>query len=648
MASDRRLAVVRHLNMHYKFPGYATKEEWLARAAEIKEHILVSTGLVPQPKKCPLKARVFGKIERDGYTIEKVYFQSYPGFFVTGNLYRPRGKQGPFPGILTPHGHWAHGRLENQKRGSVPGRCINFARQGYVVFTYDMVGYTDSKQVDHRRWGGDREHLWGVSPMGLQLWNSIRSVDFLQSLPDVDPDRLGCTGASGGGTQTFMLMAVDDRIKVAAPVNMISAYMQGGCVCENAPGLRTILYNVEIGAMMAPRPLLLVSATGDWTKHTPTEEYPDIRTVYALFHATDRVESVQVDAPHNYNQASREAVYAFFGKWLLGDKDAARFKERPFRVEPAETLRVFPDNTHAPGALSRRRLISELERLADARLESLRPKSKRSLRRFCDLMRPALRHALSCRVPDADAVRVLQRTHSEAAGEKREELVLTRTGQGDRVHCLLIQPRTTSLPRLTVAASPKGIAGLAPDGHPDELVTRLLRAGSAVLAVDCFLPEGAPDPRNLAGIHFFTTYNLTNTANRVQDLLTALTYAGKRRDLGAVSLVGVGEAGLWALLAQALCPTAKRVVADTAGFGTRIDRDYLTRLYVPNLRRVGDFRTVAALVAPVPLFLHDTAGRFRTDWYRSIYDVLGAKGNLQITRGPVDESQQVRWIVRAH
>src|SRR5690606_37701194 len=149
-----------------------------------------------------------------------------------------------------------------------PARHITFARMGIVAFSYDMIGYNDSMQFEHN-WGGEKEKLWGLHPFAMQLWSSIRAVDFLSELPDVDPERIAATGASGGGTQTFSLMAVDPRIKVAAPVNMISSTMQGGCLCENAPIIRLNNSNMEIGALMAPRPLLLVSATGDWTRETP-------------------------------------------------------------------------------------------------------------------------------------------------------------------------------------------------------------------------------------------------------------------------------------------------------------------------------------------------------------------------------------------
>ena len=145
-----------------------------------------------------------------------------------------------------------------------------------------MVGFNDTVQTPHS-FRGWEEDLWSFNPMGLQLWNSIRAVDYLQSLPGVEARRIAVTGASGGGTQTFLLAAVDDRVGYAAPVNMVSAYMQGGDPCEEAPGLRLDTFNVEIAAMMAPRPMLLVSSTRDWTRHTPVEEFPEIRRIYELY-----------------------------------------------------------------------------------------------------------------------------------------------------------------------------------------------------------------------------------------------------------------------------------------------------------------------------------------------------------------------------
>jgi hypothetical protein len=143
------------------FTPFASRNEWKKRAAIVRDHILVSTGLWPMPKKTPLNPKVFGRIEREGYSVEKVHFESYPHFFVTGNLYRPLGKKGPFPGVLCPHGHWGRGRLHSDDTGSIPGRCINLACQGYVVFSYDMVGYNDSNQLKH----SFHDEPWGISLM---------------------------------------------------------------------------------------------------------------------------------------------------------------------------------------------------------------------------------------------------------------------------------------------------------------------------------------------------------------------------------------------------------------------------------------------------------------------------------------------------
>ena len=189
---------------------------------------------MPMLPKNDLHPQIFGKIENRTYSIEKVLIETLPGYYLGGNLYRPMKAPpaGGFPAVVSPHGHWTYGRLEHSVTASVPARCINLAQQGYVVFAYDMVGYNDTIQTPHD-FGGPREQLWDLGPLRLQLWNSIRAVDFVQSLPGVNPARIGATGASGGATQTLLLAAVDDRIQFSAPVNMVSAIMQGGGFCEN-------------------------------------------------------------------------------------------------------------------------------------------------------------------------------------------------------------------------------------------------------------------------------------------------------------------------------------------------------------------------------------------------------------------------------
>ena len=214
--TDQRLTDVRFNQYAFRAPEVTDRRAWAARAAWVRRRTLLSAGLWPMPPRGPLHARVWGEFEHQGCRIAKARFQSRPGFWVTGNLYRPMAAEGKRPAVLCPHGHWAEGRVAETENGSVPGRCIMLARLGFVVFSYDMTGYNDSRQVMHRwpldelRWAA----LWGISPFGLQLWNSVRAVDFVGELPDVDARRIGCTGASGGATQTWNLAVIDDRVNV--------------------------------------------------------------------------------------------------------------------------------------------------------------------------------------------------------------------------------------------------------------------------------------------------------------------------------------------------------------------------------------------------------------------------------------------------
>ena len=246
LREDARLTVQRDTDTDFGMTPFADRAAWEAYAEKLRLRIKVACGLWPEPERTPLNARVFDTIEHEDYSVSKVTFEAFPGFLVTGNLYTPKG-DGLFPAVLCPHGHWEKGRLEDTERGSVPARGITFARMGVVAFTVDMIGYNDSRQFSFA-WGhrpGDvpanvrrAQELWGIHPFALQLWSNVRGLDFLQSLPNVDPERLSCTGASGGGTQTFALAAIDDLVDVAAPVNMISNTMQGGCQCENAQLIR--------------------------------------------------------------------------------------------------------------------------------------------------------------------------------------------------------------------------------------------------------------------------------------------------------------------------------------------------------------------------------------------------------------------------
>jgi uncharacterized protein len=300
------------------------------------------------PKRTPLNAVRHSRHEGKGYTVENVYFESIPGLFVAGNLYRPSMGDAPKPVVLIPHGHFPEGRFDP----NLQHLAGTFARMGALAFTYDMVGRGESRQVIHHN----------PHALTLQLWNSMRALDFLLALPDADPRRVGMTGASGGGTQTFLCTAVDDRVTLSAPVVMVASWAYGGCLCEiGMPVHRGADYasnNAEIAALAAPRPLLLVSVGTDWTYTTPRLELPYLRKIYCLYDNEAGVQNEHfANEKHDYGAYKRQAVYRFFSKHLglqlgrLAPKDA-RVDEAPNTVFPRADLESF-DASHPlpPNAL---------------------------------------------------------------------------------------------------------------------------------------------------------------------------------------------------------------------------------------------------------------------------------------------------------
>jgi len=316
---------------------YNDQESWEKRADHIRQTIIQGSRIWQLPQHTPLKPIIHSKRTYDGYTVENVAFESLPGFFVTGNLYRPTQKQSSYAAILAPHGHGTDPRFSEY----VQRRCASLARMGAIVFAYDMVGMGESDQCTHKH----------PQALTLQTHNSMRAVDFLLSLPGVDPKRIGVSGESGGGTQTFLLTALDKRIAVSIPVVMVSAHFFGGCTCESGmPIHRTKDFqtsNVEIAALAAPRPMLLISDGGDWTKNTPEVEYPYIRNIYKLYGKEDRVANLHLpDEGHDYGVNKRKGAYAFFAKYLdlslqkVTDTTGA-INENFVTVEPRSALEVF-------------------------------------------------------------------------------------------------------------------------------------------------------------------------------------------------------------------------------------------------------------------------------------------------------------------
>ncbi|MGD8239236.1 MAG: acetylxylan esterase, partial [Armatimonadota bacterium] len=614
--ADARVRESRSTRTSFHFPEYETREEWEARREEVRRKILVSAGLWPLPERGPLNVKVVETLDREGYTIEKLHMETWPGVYFPGALYRPKGKTGPFPAIIAPHGHGKLGRMATH----VQARCANFALQGYIAFSYNMIGYVDNDQMQHK-FQSDEAYLWSVSVGGLQLWNSIRALDFVTSLPDVDPERVGCTGASGGGTQTFLVTAVDDRVKAAAPVCMVSSFFQGGCICENAPGLRLDTYNVEIAACTAPRPLILVGATGDWTDLTPEVEYPDVRGIYGLLGDEEKVTYYYQDAGHNYDENSRAAVYRWFGKWLLGEEDEVKLQEVETVEESVEELRVFDEARGMPDdALDQEGIFRA--RIAEAKelLDRLWPENQAELDEYQKTMRPALADVLDVREPEDVRATIMSRrstAHARRGAYDVMAYILGRPGAGDEVPAVLYTPKGAGEGKtVTLVVHPEGKAALVDfaRGEPVEMVKGLLDKGQGVLAIDTFLTGEHHSPfgntvRERYG-RYFSTFHAADEALRVQDIVTAVAYLRHREDVAEVNLVGLGEAGLWCLLARGLTDGVGRTAVDVVGLDTDDDAAWVEHLNVPGILRVGGLDGAMACGAPGELLIHNAGGKF--------------------------------------
>lgn len=565
-AEDARNVDVPHFNTHFEVEGPFNLAGWEARKQMLREQILHAAGLPLHPRRRTAPGvRISQRIQTRDYRVLTLLVETMPGYFVGADLYLPpASRKGPYPAVLSPHGHWKQGRRTHLPDYSVPSLGINLALQGYAVLAWDMVGYGDAKQLPHD-FSTKKRQLWGFTPLGLQLHNSIRMLDYLESLPEVRPSYIGITGASGGGTQTFLLAAVDRRIRVSAPVNMVSSYMQGGDPCEEAPGLRLGTNNTEFAAMMAPRPMLLVSASGDWTKHTPQEEFPSIQGIYGLYGARQNVENAHFQAKHNYNKASREAVYRFFAKHLNPKADPVEAVSFELVLERhASNLLLAPNQTLPAHAHSMESLDEQMRSQVMAP-----PRTKReemSLRR-------QLRMSMGVTPP----------------GPVREErskgvLRLERINGGEVLTAIL----EAGEGHIVVLVDPRG----AEVALRSEQAKELSRRGYTVLALQPFRSSRERTLRQRAD-RWFNSYNQEDVGAQVNDILTALEYA-RSLNPKKPSVMGVGAAAVWVNLAAATASAPVDLLREQAPIQIS-DKQWEEDYFIPGIMRLGGWTVVERL-----------------------------------------------------
>lgn len=695
---DKRLEPLKDLNGYFPFKPSATPEEWAKRAERVRRQTQVATGLWPAPVKTPLNAVVHGKIDRPEYTVEKVFFESYPGFYVTGSLYRPKGRNGKLPGVLCPHGHWANGRFfdagvpaarqqivqgaerfENSGRFPLQARCMQLARMGCVVFHYDMVGYADSQQISFdvaHRYGKPRPAMegpenWGFfSPqaelrlqniMALQTYNSVRALDWLTSLPEVDPARIGVTGASGGGTQTFVLGVVDPRPTVAFPAVMVSTAMQGGCTCENCDYLRVDTGNIELAALFAPKPLGMTGAD-DWTKEIATKGLPELQQHYKMLGAEGKVQAFPfLHFPHNYNYVSRAAMYGWFNKYLsLGLEEPVI--EEDFRPLSVAEMSVW-DEAHpkpASGDDFERTLSRRIAADSDKQIAELAPKDAPTLAKFREVVGGAFDVLIGHGLPASGAVE-FEKTQENDRGSYLEFAGLLRNAEhGQELPTLFLQPKTWNK-QVVIWVDAAGKSGLyGTDGALKPEVNKLLASGAALAACDLlyqgeFLAAGEAPPKNrkvntdrqFAG--FTYGYNHPLFAQRVHDLLSLISFVKHHEQKPErIDLIGLGTAGAWTAAACVQAGDAvQKAAVDTAGFRFAKLNSFDEAEFLPGSVKYGDLPALLALAAPHPLWLAGE-GAETPAMVKAAYAASGRPDDVQAYHGNPAEAATaaIDWLLK--
>jgi len=705
LPKDVRLADPATVHGYHPFRPVASKAEWENRQRDIRQRVQVANGLWPMPTKTPLNAVIHGKVEKGDYTVERVFFESLPGHFVCGSLYRPAGeslaigeKNGKRPAVLCPHGHWNGGRFHdagepaalkeiaigaerflNAAHHPLQARCVQLARMGCVVFHYDMLGYADSIQFPEHR-NGPRDGMNGSKPgefgfispqstgrlqtnFGLQTWNSVRALDFILGLEGVDPGRVLVTGASGGGTQTQMISAIDDRVTASFPCVMPSTAMQGGCTCENTHLLRIGQGNIDIAAAVAPRALGMTAAD-DWTIELETKGHPDLLKIYAMVGAPQNYEAhFDIHFKHNYNHVSRTHMYQFANRHLgLGLKTPVL--ERDFEPLDKEGLTVWTAAHPAPsgdqvGEAHEKAVNRWWAEDSDARIStSLAPQNAEDLQAGREILGTAARIMIGRGVPAAGDVSFGLVSKETRSGYLEMTGLIGNDAHQEEIPAAFAFPgKDLWKGKVVIWISPRGKAGLFDGGKPGTLsepIRQLVERGVAVIGLDLFKQgeflnpgeEAIENPRVIysktpvdlpadswqrSSVYYYG-YNDSTFARRVHDILTALTFVRNNEtwEVKEVGLAGESGTGHWIAAARAIAGDAiTKAVVETGGFRFgALDSDWHAD-FQPGAIKYGDLAGFLALSAPHGLMLVDDDATLK-DQIKATYEAADAAPALRL------------------
>lgn len=630
-----------------------TPAETARRAQQIRRRMRAAEGeaLLPKENQAPLDAQVLGVLERDGYRVERLVFQTRPGCCATANTYVPAGKKGPFPAVLCVHGHWAGARRDPV----VQARCIGLAKLGFFVLTLDAwgAGERGTRPGQNEYHGGLLgASLWPVgTPLhGLQLNDNVRALDYLQSRPEVDGSRIGCTGASGGGNQTTQISAFDERIRCAVPVCSVGTFASyldtASCVDEVLDGALAFAEEGDLLGMVAPRALMVITASQDSYHFGPkasAEALERARPYFQSHGAEERVRHVVIESGHAYSQPMREAMYGWMSRWLKGEGDGSPIAEPPVKLEDPEALRCFDPPARPEKVMTTVRWVRERAReMADA---VKLPERASAWAKERDERLGQLRDAL--RLPEASVPKSVGDPIQNSRFEPEPGVLIPEHGGPATKAVMLLHPLGMKAALETPLAKELEKAGVS-------LRSLELRGCGDLTLPGQGLSAEIPD-HNLVEWSLWIGRPLLG--QWVHDIRQAMALGRSAQAPQRWVLLGWREAGLAALLAAALEKDARGVAAvETLATFTGEGPPHNQRMAVfnPDLLKVGNIPHLAALSAPRPALIANPVrldGMAATDadlaslyrWPKELYQVLG-HGERFAARREVTDSELAETV----
>jgi cephalosporin-C deacetylase-like acetyl esterase len=637
-----------------------TPADWRARQSMIRQRLPEFFGEFPE--KTPLNAKTVGKIDRENYIIEKVIFESQPKYYVTANLYIPKGRKFPLPGVVFPCGH----SDDAKAYGPYHMSGLGLVHKGYVVLVYDPMGQGERSEYFNAstkqpvvRKGVDQHHYFGKPAFltdwtlsGLRTWDAIRAVDYLESRPEVDKDMLAAAGCSGGGQMALLITAVDERIKVCA------ASHPGGSM-ENTYLLDSghDLVDKEILSLIPPRPLRIIIGIESGEEPGHREKLEDMQLFYEGLRAGKQTGEIDmVPGIHSMNRSNRESAYEWLNKWL--DKEAEGKAETLLEPETIEALWCTESGNTiiSPGG--------ETGQSLNAKRAGQIYKPEVNLTRLKERIasRTGLTLPVNSLVPQVNLFETF--TYEDLYIEE----LTYESEKGIIIPSLLIKPKNAKPgSNIYIYASDKG----KPDKYEiSNLPFLLAKNGSVVLAIDVRgIGETSPTPP--LSLNKFTGYTpllwqhdvlaiksagfgRSTFGMRTLDLIRGIDFIKSRDDLEGrkIVVVGEGSGGLWALLATACDQRIEGAVTvgTLPSYLQLIKNQYYNvwgYFFVPGALRDYDIPDLARLVSPKPqVWINPVNGMGETLSFKDASLIIGSYKKLKIiTRDTKSSEDLIKYII---